>query len=761
MAGHSSSAMNINSSSPQQQHPSAMYQYHPPANEMEWLKHQLHERDLRIQALESAVNDKNVTVARMEERLEFAKSETQSALRTAMLACSANGGIYYNSTSVGLGMRFENPKENLKIFHLGAKENEFGRHEKASDSRVPPPDTSQASVESDAQSNLRNNLTSTQHVRRNAEKTQARRESESSKPPESNFLTIKDHTDKSATKTPPTPSSEGSSSSESKRQIPSFIHYIPVPEVVPDVPNSIRRPISDPMIALPIQGSPPQDFSSELTENYPNASVEQIPAYTNTKLEFNGVLTDSTEDNTPHHSFERSSSPSPESDFDRGFVTPRGPRAGFFNRDEHSRGNFDRRDSGYGGYRRQHQEFSMDKLAYKPKPGDSDVYRTVMISNLPTSITMKAILDYAVDYPIVSAHLLDTSKMKIQGGSEMGTVTIRLLFFHQSSAEQFTFDFSATTPPSFSGLTPIMTHLTSSPTYPLTPSFKCLQAPGRLFTRRIKINNPRADLVHPQRFPEALGGFSRGFREKGWIVEIREDKGRGVLEVVFNGVETAIYAYGRLRDGGVFGGCDPVFVRDYGGDGGQGEGFVGEGEGGKDGGDTERKDFVEVGKNEGEEIREAGEEKESGKMLNDGTVTNNEEKYGRAPESQHSTAKPATIRRDTLLSPPPPSPTTSSTAPANDTSVTIQPLPSTLPHRPRRGLSQSRYAPIFNQVPRPLSTETPGQNPVQVDISTAKTSPERSLKVYEDVEAAPAGYKAPTSAPLEREDREVTPFLDY
>jgi hypothetical protein len=202
-------------------------------------------------------------------------------------------------------------------------------------------------------------------------------------------------------------------------------------------------------------------------------------------------------------------------------------------------------------------------LAYHPPAGAADVYRTVIVDNLPTSTEMQDILTFAEEYPLVSAQLLDTSKMKIRGQFEgLGTIAMRIEFFFQSSAEQFAFDLSNAML-SLLGRTPRITHLTSSPTYPISLAMRTYHNRGYIRTRRIRINQPKAKYVQPRQFRAALEGFSHGYRERGWIIDVKLLE-EGKLEVTFNSIETAMYAFLRLRDAKVFEGCDPEFVRDYG-----------------------------------------------------------------------------------------------------------------------------------------------------------------------------------------------------
>jgi hypothetical protein len=106
-----------------------------------------------------------------------------------------------------------------------------------------------------------------------------------------------------------------------------------------------------------------------------------------------------------------------------------------------------------------------------------------------------------------------------------------------------------------------ITHLTSSPTYPVAPLLKPLV--GRGPTRRIRIRKPR--LFPPGQFEQIINGQGKGFKEESWIVSVKGLKGES-LEVTFNSVRNAVSAMEKMMAVPEFEGCAPRFARDYGDD---------------------------------------------------------------------------------------------------------------------------------------------------------------------------------------------------
>lgn len=97
--------------------------------------------------------------------------------------------------------------------------------------------------------------------------------------------------------------------------------------------------------------------------------------------------------------------------------TPRGPRILPFRED--ARVGEMVQYHGRSGRRDQQQRYEpaaqywKTGISYAPEKGNADVYRTVVVDNLPLGTKLEQILKYANDYPLVSSQLLDTSKMKL------------------------------------------------------------------------------------------------------------------------------------------------------------------------------------------------------------------------------------------------------------------------------------------------------------------------------------------------------------
>jgi hypothetical protein len=84
----------------------------------------------------------------------------------------------------------------------------------------------------------------------------------------------------------------------------------------------------------------------------------------------------------------------------------------------------------YGYEREREPQFYTDGLQYVPQKGDSDIYRTVVIDMLPLGTKLEDVLGFAKEHPIISARLLDTSRMKLKGadGGVVGKVSSQLVF---------------------------------------------------------------------------------------------------------------------------------------------------------------------------------------------------------------------------------------------------------------------------------------------------------------------------------------------
>lgn len=281
----------------------------------------------------------------------------------------------------------------------------------------------------------------------------------------------------------------------------------------------------------------------------------------------------------PGRVFDSSDSSSSPRDGHDSSRAPRGPRAMTLRADDQLRR---QHSNGHATSRyalESTPEYFTHGICYTPKPDASDIYRTVIINNLPPNIRLSQILDLAKEHLIFSSQLLNTSTFRIRkssgepqdsGTEVLGTVAVKMEFYFQSSAEQFVYDLTSKEAINFTGLVPRVTHLTSSPTYPIPPF---LQKSGLDLpkSRRIHFYQP---LIAAQFFLDALEGSSHGFREKGWISRPAKRLEGGNLEIEFGSIRTAVYAFEMLR-GGLFQDCAPRFVRDFGRDEGEEDDGVG------------------------------------------------------------------------------------------------------------------------------------------------------------------------------------------
>jgi len=103
---------------------------HSLSSEAALFKHELHERECRITALEEALRERDLAVSRLEVQLEHSRTETQTAMKFALLAGSMHGSSSLspidaiwskriNTTSdssvdKGLATLRENPSSNAK-----------------------------------------------------------------------------------------------------------------------------------------------------------------------------------------------------------------------------------------------------------------------------------------------------------------------------------------------------------------------------------------------------------------------------------------------------------------------------------------------------------------------------------------------------------------------------------------------------------------------------------------------------------------------
>lgn len=132
-------------------------------------------------------------------------------------------------------------------------------------------------------------------------------------------------------------------------------------------------------------------------------------------------------------------------------------------------------------------------IRYDPHPTEQDVYRTVVIGDLPVAITLEALLQKVRGGSVISAKLCDTLSIT-------GSYTALVTFIRESAASGYE-DFAALHPVHFGGQVAKVSML-STPTWPLTMRLRtaifdhhhtrCLEVPN--FPRHISPLSLRRDL---------------------------------------------------------------------------------------------------------------------------------------------------------------------------------------------------------------------------------------------------------------------------
>lgn len=173
-------------------------------------------------------------------------------------------------------------------------------------------------------------------------------------------------------------------------------------------------------------------------------------------------------------------------------------------------------------------------ICYSPGPSVGDVYRTVSVSGLASTVTMTALLEKVRGGVVVSAKLLDTTTIT-------GSHTALITFLREQAAMLFE-DYASRRPPIFEGCR-AKVELLSKPTWPMPiPLQKAIYDHGH--TRCLTVHNFPRNIS-----PEAL---QRDLRVCSVMVTDRIESmimgTDGVLELRFESIWTAGKGYGILTN---------------------------------------------------------------------------------------------------------------------------------------------------------------------------------------------------------------------
>ena len=179
-------------------------------------------------------------------------------------------------------------------------------------------------------------------------------------------------------------------------------------------------------------------------------------------------------------------------------------------------------------------------LCYKPPNDTPDVYRTVLISNLPSKIRPEEILDKVRGGLVVSIKVLDTSVIT---GSSTATVE----FLYELAAKSFQ-THASQTKLKIRGNT-IRVNMIKTPSWPIPAYLRSLIISGR--STRIMLIHKYPDNVSPEKLRQDMGMNTATKVSSLLCTQMRSG---GIAEMCFSSVLSAqiardcLIAHGRYRD---------------------------------------------------------------------------------------------------------------------------------------------------------------------------------------------------------------------
>lgn len=187
-------------------------------------------------------------------------------------------------------------------------------------------------------------------------------------------------------------------------------------------------------------------------------------------------------------------------------------------------------------------------LLYNPPVSAINVYRTILIDNLPIGVTLTDVLGLVTTGTLISAHLLDTRSIT-------KSMTVYLVFLEEDSATALVNTQSGS--PFIFCNRPARVMLLRTPTPPLRP----LLHHGIFnegWTRCVAITNA------PKGFTPELckSMISRAPLKRDWIVNMKMRTKDAAIVIHFETLEAAEWALQRLRQTDMLEGSSVLFARD-------------------------------------------------------------------------------------------------------------------------------------------------------------------------------------------------------
>ncbi|KAL9008876.1 MAG: hypothetical protein Q9173_006041 [Seirophora scorigena] len=196
-------------------------------------------------------------------------------------------------------------------------------------------------------------------------------------------------------------------------------------------------------------------------------------------------------------------------------------------------------------------------IRFRPDPTETDIYRTVLVDNLPAGVTVSALLQKIRGGAIESVKSLDTTRIT-------GRLSALITFVHEKGA-RVALGYGVAPPLEFDGVKARVT-LLPTPTYPMCQKLQTAIT-KHAHTRCLAVTNFPRTVVAPAELEHDLRVYPAMTTHR--IVE-RKMRADGVLELEFASIDYAGWAYALLTRWQRYRGCKVSFAADpcaAGGDG--------------------------------------------------------------------------------------------------------------------------------------------------------------------------------------------------
>ena len=196
-----------------------------------------------------------------------------------------------------------------------------------------------------------------------------------------------------------------------------------------------------------------------------------------------------------------------------------------------------------------HPDFFRYGIHFEPEKHERDVYRTILISDLPANSTLREVLSKVRGGTVVDAKLLDTMKM-------IGAKSALVTFLHEHAAHDY--EEYAKTHRIMVNNRVVKIAALPTPTYPMKPGLRTATKDHR-HTRCLEVHNFPRRRVSEVKLRADLRVCPEMHGDRLEYANLRKD---GILELHFSSIDHAGRGFGMLTSFRMYSGCKARFVQD-------------------------------------------------------------------------------------------------------------------------------------------------------------------------------------------------------